>query len=398
MKRREFLSRGAAAATLLLGAPEWLRERVFAMGNPPGIEPAVPGPPGTPYPLVALPGKAPMGQVYDRPPNYETPTPHLIGSRHHPYTDAEYYVVRYREASVPYVDPERFRLVVGGDSVRHKLVLTLDDLRGFPQVDIGAVGNCTGLGRGLLRPLVPGLPWTKGDLSCARWSGASLRAVLHEAGVLPGAIQVAFRAAGRLAAATKPEYWRVYPLATALRPEGLLATRMNGGDMPLWNGFPLRLVMPGAYSPMWVKQLVEIQVRSTPHPMEWSGRAMTPGTIRIMSLMTDPPDGTVVQSGSTVAIRGVAWDSGHGIERVEVSTDDGRSWERATIERSYGKYVWRVWHHRVVARGRGTLRVLTRATGVTGETQPMDVSERILRGGGRKNTAVRTFAGVLVIE
>lgn len=135
-------------------------------------------PNGTPFPLVALPGKAPLGQVYDRPPNYETPTPHLIGKKNYPFTDNEYYYVRYREADVEHISPEEFRLKVGGENAQKTLTLTLQDLQKFPRVEVGAVGECTGEGRGLIKPLVPGLPWTKGDLSCAFWAGASLKAVL----------------------------------------------------------------------------------------------------------------------------------------------------------------------------------------------------------------------------
>lgn len=352
-------------------------------------------PTGTPYPLVALPGKAPLGQVYDRPPNYETPTPHLIGDKNHPFTNNEYYYVRYREADVQAFSKEEFRLKVGGESAKNSLMLSLQDLQKFPRVEIGAVGECTGEGRGLLQPPIPGVPWTKGDLSCARWAGASLKTVLEEAGIKPGAVQVAFKG-GRIISLTKPDYWRAYPLETVNQPEALLAYEMNGEDLPLWNGFPLRLVVPGTYAPPWVKQLREIEIRSTPQPLEWSGRPITPGKLKTYSLITTPPDGTQVPVGSPVMLSGVAWDAGQGIAKVELSQDDGSTWEEAQMERSYGKYVWRVWHYTLRTPARGEFRVLSRATSADGETQPMDVSADILKAGARKNNAARTFAAVLV--
>jgi DMSO/TMAO reductase YedYZ molybdopterin-dependent catalytic subunit len=349
---------------------------------------------GTPYPLVALPGKAPLGQVYDRPPNYETPTTHLIGQKKYPFTDNEYYYVRYREADVEHIPAADFRLKVGGENAQKTLVLTLDDLRKFPRVEIGAVGECTGEGRGLIKPLVPGLPWTKGDLSCAFWAGASLKAVLEEAGIKPGATQVAFRG-GRIISLTKPQYWRAYPFETAMHPDALLAYEMNGEDLPLWNGYPLRLVVPGTYAPPWVKQLREIEIRSTPQPLEWSGRPITAGTLKTYSLIATPPDGSRVPVGKSIELTGIAWDSGKGIAKVEISLDDGATWEEARIEQSYGKYVWRVWHHSVQTAQKGEFRILSRATSADGETQPMDPSEEIIKGGARKNNAVRTFAAVL---
>ncbi len=352
-------------------------------------------PNGTPFPLVALPGKAPLGQVYDRPPNYETPTPHLIGQKNYPFTDNEYYYVRYREADVEHISPENFRLKVGGENAQKTLSLTLEDLKKFPRVEIGAVGECTGEGRGLIRPLVPGLPWMKGDVSCAVWAGASLKAVLEEAGIKPGATQAAFKG-GRLISLTKPDYWRAYPIETVLQPDALLAYEMNGEDLPLWNGYPLRLVVPGTYAPPWVKQLREIEIRSTPQPLEWSGRPITAGALKTYSLIATPPDGTHAPVGEPIELTGVAWDSGKGIAKVEISLDDGATWEEAQMEQSYGKYVWRVWHHTVRASQTGEFRILSRATSVDGETQPMDPSEEVIKAGARKNNAVRTFAAVLI--
>lgn len=386
MDRRRFVMRllGAHAAGLLV--PRWG-----------GAEESPETPTGTPYPLVALPGKAPLGQIYDRPPNYETPTPKLIGTRSYPYTDSEYYYVRWREADVPRIAPYRFRLTVAGDRVRKPLTLSLDDLRRFPQVEIGAVGECAGLGTGLLRPRVSGVPWYKGDLSCAVWGGASLKAVLEAAGIQPGAVAIAFRAAGRTVAVKEPDYWRVYPPEVVLTPDSLLAWEMNGRPLPLWNGYPLRVVVPGSYAPAWVKQVVEIQVRSTPQPLAWSGDRIDTGTLKVYSLIVAPADGTRVPAGQPVTLTGLAWDSGHGITKVEVSIDGGRNWSAGALERSYGKYVWRVWRATVPTSRPGRLEILSRATSVTGESQPLEVPRAVLENGGKKNNAMRTFAALLEV-
>ncbi len=390
MSRRQLLALGASTATAALAARSGLW--------PADAGSTLPAPPvGTPFPLVALPGKAPLGQVYDLPPNYETPTSKLIGERHAPFTDREDYYVRYREADVYRIGPEDYRLRVGGEAASDQVDLTLADLRSLPSVRVGAVGACSGLGRGLLRPLVPGLPWTKGDLSCAEWTGVPLTAVLRAAGALPDAKVVAFRG-GRTIATARGDYWRHWDLKSMLPQGPLLAYELNGEPLPLWNGFPLRVVVPGAYAPGWVKQVVEIDIRRTPHPDDWRGNA--PGTplLKPMSLIVKPTDGTRVRAGDTIPVRGVTWDHGPGIAKVEVSVDDGRSWTRARMQPSVGRHVWRVFDAEVPAGAAGTLRVLSRATAKDGSQQPMDITAKVLADGARKNNAVRTFAAVVEVR
>lgn len=361
MNRREFMAfsfRAGLGAVLVSGfGPLRWGTAVAQPGNPSRKF----NPVGTPYPLVALPGKEPMGQVYDRPPNYETPTPRLLSRKIYPYTDNSAYYVRYREAEVPLITEQAFRLKVYGDRVEKPLTLSMADLRALPKVEIGAVGECNGLGRGLARPLIPGMPWTKGDVSCARWGGVRVSEVLKLAGVRSGVHNVYFRAAGRTVSLTKPDYVRGWPLDTVMSPDAILAYEMNGEAIPLWNGAPLRLVIGGTYAPGWVKQLVEIEVRSKHDPREWSGRPITANKLKVYSLLTEPADGTRLQVDQPVKVTGVAWDDGKGIQKVEVSLDDGKTWAAAELEKSYGKYVWRVWHATITPNKRGMQRVLTRA-------------------------------------
>jgi sulfite dehydrogenase (cytochrome) subunit A len=377
MNRRAIVAAGMAAGGLLLS------RRAASLAE------TAPARPGTPYPLVALPGKAPLGQVYDIPPNYETPTPHLIGTERYPFTDNAYYYVRHREAVPPQIPPDQFRLQIGGDRVAKPQTLTLDDLRRFPTVELGAVGQCGGYADGLFRPLVPGVPWTKGDLSCAVWTGASLQAVLEAAGIRPGAIEVAFTAAGTTIARKKPKYVQTYAPSGVLQPQAMLAYAMNGQDIPIWNGYPLRVVVPGTFAPRWMKQVVSIEVRSAPDPDDWSEGAPGEGTLPTYSLITDPPDGTRAAVGQAVALRGVAWDAGQGIASVETSVDGGASWQVAALEPSYGKYVWRVWHQTVRIGRAGQFPILSRATSVDGATQALDVD-------GQHWNAARPLAAILI--
>ena len=349
---------------------------------------------GTPYPLVALPGKAPMGQVYDRPPNYETPADRLIGQKNYPYTDNAYYYVRYREAVPLDVNPDIYRLKIGGDAADNEITLTYDELKRRVSTTIGAVGMCSGEGRGLHHPMIPGMPWTKGDLSCAEWTGVRLVDLLEEVGVKANALHVSF-GAGRIISLTKPQYWRSYPIESVRQKDVLIATQMNGEDIPFWNGYPARLVVPGTWAPTWTKQVIEIQVRTTPQPMEWSGRKITPNKLAPFSLVVTPTDGTKVPLGRTVELTGIAFDAGVGIATVEYSMDDGKTWKPTTLERSYGQYTWRVWRANVAFETEGTATVITRSTTTDGKVQQMDPTADAMKNSARKELASRTFAAYL---
>jgi sulfite dehydrogenase len=386
VKRRDMLggALGAAAGSLLRP-----RGGIASVPLLPKTADQLPQPTGTPYPLVALPGKAPMGQVYDIPPNYETPTPHLIGTEHYPFTDNAYYYVRYREASPAQIAPDQLRLQVGGEQAEHAIALTLDDLRSLPKVESGAVGQCAGFGDGLFRPVVAGVPWTKGDLSCARWTGASMRSVLEAAGIKPDAKLVTFRPYGTTIARKKGKYVQTYALASMLHPEAMLAYAMNGEDLTLWNGYPLRVIVPGTYAPSWVKQVETIEIRATWDPADWSEGPAGEDRLLTYSLITDPPDGTRVPVGQAVSLRGLAWDAGQGIAKVETSVDGGSSWQPVQIEPPVGPYVWRVWHQTVRVAAKGQFPVLSRATSADGATQALDVD-------GKNWNASRTFASILL--
>ena len=187
------------------------------------------------------------------------------------------------------------------------------------------------------------------------------------------------------ATTTGPDYWRGHGIDEMMRPEPLLAYRMNDGDIPLWNGAPLRLVNPGEYSPEWVKQVVRIEIRTSPIKNLWAGPKVGGfDPIRITSFACTPADGTQLQAGQETELTGVAYDSGIGIAKVEVSLDEGATWETAKMEDAHGKYVWRVWHHRVTPKSKGAKRILTRATDA--------VSGADVKSNGRRINAIAAYA------
>lgn len=390
ISRRSLITGAIATATTLVAfsnrarvtAAEWLLRSAAENDEPAG----------TPYPLVALPTKSPMGQVYELPPNYETPMHKLIGEKNYPFTDNDYYYVRYREAMPPQFDWTDYRLKITGDAIENPTELAMTDLLEFDTKTIAAVGECSGLGRGLIRPLIPGMPWTKGDVSCAQWTGASIRDVVESCGVKDSAKMIHLRSGASTVAPKKGDYIRSYLVEDILTDDAILAWRQNGVALNFWNGYPLRVVVPGTSAPRWVKQIVEIEVSSEPNPHEWSGRDIGPGKLKTCSLITNPPDGTKVNAGETVALKGVAWDAGQGIEKVEVTADGGQTWQEADLEEQVDKYAWRVFNAEVTVESTGVNAFAARATSTDGSTQPWEPEQEVLDNGARNNNASETFS------
>jgi DMSO/TMAO reductase YedYZ molybdopterin-dependent catalytic subunit len=333
--------------------------------------------PGTPWPLAALPGKGMQGRVYDVPPNYEIPTIRLIGNNA-PYTDTAYYYVRSSEAYPAVIAPDAARLEIGGDRATKPTTYTLADLQRFPRREVGVVGQCGGFGGGLLRPLTGGTPWTKGDVSCAVWSGCSLNDVLDEVGIGDGAIEVEFVSASTGLSRKNPHFSGGWDPRQLREADAVLAWQVNGGEIPIWNGAPLRVIMPGYWAPNWVKALAKINILSDtgtpdydPHGGMHGGIALHP-RLSVCSLVATPADGTLVPVGGRLDLRGVAWDDGQGIAKVETSTDDGATWTEAALEPQATPFAWRVWTQTVTIDRAGPFPVLVRATNGAGVVQDLD--------------------------
>jgi sulfite dehydrogenase len=165
---------------------------------------------------------------------------------------------------------------------------------------------------------------------------------------------------------------------------------MNDQDLPLLNGFPLRLVVPGYYGTYWVKHLNEITVVESVFEGFWMKTAyripdnecgcVEPGTtpkatipinrFTVRSFITNLADGSKVSANADTALRGIAFDGGTGIKEVAVSVDGGQSWLTAKLGRDLGNYSFREWELTVkLPRGGHDLKV--RASSNGGSTQPM---------------------------
>lgn len=358
--------------------------------------------------LDALPGKSALIKRSYRPPNYETPVDYFDA----PFTPNDRFFVRYHHASIPEVKASEWRLRVGGDAVRTPLELTLDQLRRtFKAFEIVALCLCSGNRRSLFEPRVPGVQWGSGAMGNALWRGVRLKDVLVWAGIVDGAVEVSLDGADSGIRAKSPDFAKSLPLAKALDENTLIAFEMNGEPLPHWNGFPARLVVPGWTATYWIKHLTAVNVISKPFDGYWMKTAYripkdrfgsdgqfssqesdttVPITEMVVnSLITNLTDGQTAPADKPLEIKGVAWDGGSGIAKVEISTNAGLSWDQAMLDQDYGRFSWRQWRY-VFRPERGTsYRVMARATSRTGTIQPF---EAIPNPSGYHHNAVQQIA------
>src|SRR3954466_12870487 len=192
-------------------------------------------------PLVKYPQKRPMIGLTSRPPQLETPFSIFNDG---PITPNNAFFVRYHLADVPLnIDPDTFTLQIKG-KVDRPLKLSLKEIRKFPAVEIVAVNQCSGNSRGLFNPRVAGGQLGNGAMGNARWRGVPLKTVLDKAGVQQGARQVTFNGMDGPVTDKTPDFVKALDLDHARDGEVMLAYGMNGEDLPVLNGFPLRLGAP----------------------------------------------------------------------------------------------------------------------------------------------------------
>src|SRR5229473_399155 len=281
--------------------------------------------------------------------------------------------------------------VGAGCRVNSPLKLSLSDLKkGFEPTEIVAVNQCSGNGRGFSNPRVAGGQMGNGAMGNARWRGVPLKTVLDKAGVQQGTKQVTFNGMDKPVMETTPDFVKALDVDHPRDGEVMLAYGMNGEDLPVLNGFPLRLVVPGYYGTYWVKHLNEITVIDSVFDGFWMKSAyripdtpcgcVEPGTapkatipinrFTVRSFITNVTDGAKLKRGATT-LKGIAFDGGKGIKEVAVSLDAGNSWTPAKLGKDLGKYSFREWKLPVkFSAGNHELKV--RATNNVGDAQPAE--------------------------
>ncbi|KMO21248.1 oxidase [Methylobacterium indicum] len=398
MPRRAMLAGlGLSGLGLAAALPAW------AAGT---IKLPLPGGPDLRDLTTAFPGKGPMILQRTRPPLLETPFEVFDQGV---FTPNDRFYVRWHWASIPTeVDANAYRLTVRGH-VDRELSLSLDELARLPRFEIAAVNQCSGNSRGLFEPRVPGAQWANGSMGNARWTGVRLKDVLDRAGVKAGAVQVRFSGLDEPVVDEAPDFKKSLDLDHARDGEVMLAYAMNGEQLPLLNGFPLRLVVPGWYSTYWVKMLSDIEVLDKPDDQYWMktayripdvpGANIKPGqtgfkTVPInrmvpRSFVTNLRDGAQATAGSPVAVRGIAFGGDCGVRTVEISADGGATWSLGKLGADEGPYSFRRFEGDLPALAAGTHAIKVRCTNTNGLAQPM---ERVWNGAGFMQNGVETVS------
>ncbi len=340
-------------------------------------------------PLVRYPQKRPLLRLTTRPPQLETP---FAVFDEGPLTPNDAFFVRYHLGSAPpEIDPDTWKITVRGE-VERPFDLDLKTLKtAFTPVEYVAVLECSGNSRGFFEPRVSGGQAGNGLMGCARWKGVPLKAVLEKAGVKATAKQVAFNGAEDPVFPATPDFIKALDLGHAADGEVMLAWEMNGKELPILNGYPVRLIVPGWYGTYWMKHLVDIEVID--HVLEnfWMKTAyripdndcacVEPGKapastvpinkLDVRSFITNVREGARVHAGKPTHLHGIAFDGGSGVRSVEVSADGGKTWRQAKLGPDLGKYAFRPWSATLrLHRGKHALKV--RAVSKDGHSQPAD--------------------------
>ncbi|MPZ82944.1 MAG: molybdopterin-dependent oxidoreductase [Actinophytocola sp.] len=296
-----------------------------------------------------------------------------------------YLLVHY---DIPFIDPASWQLRVGGH-VRSPLVLDLAALRARPAVSRTVTLECAGNGRARLVPRPVSQPWLDEAVGTARWTGTSLAPLLREAGVLDGAVDVAFTGHDHgTERGVEQDYQRALSLPDALSEDVLLAYEMNGAPLPPQHGAPVRLIVPGWYGMAHVKWLREITVSDAPftgfqNAVAYRLRqsADSPGggepvtRIQPRALVIPPgfPDFMTrrrVLDAGQVTLSGRAWSGRAPLTAVSLSTDGGASWTTATLGPATERHAWHSWTATWQAAP-GEYELCARATDAEGD-QPVD--------------------------
>jgi DMSO/TMAO reductase YedYZ molybdopterin-dependent catalytic subunit len=378
LTRRFLLGQAGLAGLAMATTPAWAQTMVDL---------PLPGGPGARAIATNFPQKGAMILQRTRPPLLESPFEVFDQGV---FTPNDRFYVRWHWAVIPTtVDVDKFRLAVRGH-VDRMLSLSLSDIMSLPQVEIAAVNQCSGNSRGFFQPRVAGGEWANGAMGNARWTGVRLKDVLDRASVKAGAVQVRLNGLDQAVVPDAPKFMKSLAIDHARDGEVMIAYAMNGEPLPLLNGFPLRLVVPGWYSTYWVKMLNDIEVLDRPDDNYWTKTAYTipdtphasiypgqPGVKMVpinrmvpRSFITNIKPGDPFQAGRASLARGIAFGGDAGVAQVDFSADAGKSWQAAQLGKDEGKYGFRQWQMQFTPPAKGDYLLMVRCTNGNGVAQP----------------------------
>lgn len=301
--------------------------------------------------------------------NLETPLTALEGT----LTPLPLFFVRNND-TIPAITPADWELHIDG-LVERPYTLTYDELRRLPSVSYVAVLQCCGSGRARFADgerQAEGLQWEDGAVGNAEWVGVPVRLLLDRAGVAEAAVQV------ECIGGDEQRTTRGVEVAK-LREDAILAYAMNGAPLSRLHGGPVRLIVPGWGGINAIKWIVGMRVLDRESDSVYnqqkyimlSADGALEGKVRelvVNSVISNLTPGMKLQPGPQV-IRGFAWSPNGGVERVDISTDGGATWQPARLLADLGPHSWRQFELIWEATS-GSHSIAARATDAGGQSQP----------------------------
>lgn len=326
----------------------------------------------------------------DRPLNIETPA-HLLDDK---ITPADKMYVRNNGNMPESIDINTWKLTIGGESVKSQKTFSLNDLKTkFKNYTFQLTLECGGNGRSGFYPQTAGNQWNEGGISAAEWTGVRLKDVLESIGLKADAVYIGYYGSDVHLSGDpqKATISRGVPIKKALEDETLLAFAMNGEEIPLLHGYPLRLVVGGWPASVSGKWLNKIVVRNKIHDGEkMNGNSyrvpkypMEPGTkiaesdfkiiesMPIKSLITYPKTGAILKPNDTLKIRGHAWAGDLEVKNMEISIDFGATWQKCNLQKPVNRLAWQHWDIAIKFPTKGYFEIWAKATDSKDVAQPM---------------------------
>lgn len=331
-----------------------------------------------------------MVVLNDKPWNIEAKA-HLLDDK---ITPNKFMFIRNNGLIPENVDASSWTITIDGEAARTEKTYTLEELKSkFKHYTYQLTLECGGNGRSEFDPPAKGNQWTIGAVSCAEWTGVRLRDVLEDVGITSKAVYIGYHAADvHLSQDPKKEpISRGAPMPKVLQDETLLAFKMNGEDIPMAHGYPLRLVAGGWPASVSGKWLQRISIRDRVHDgTKMTGTAyrvpcnpVAPGekvkdedmciieSMPVKSLITYPKSGAMIKEGKKLAIRGHAWAGELEVAKMEYSIDFGATWQFCPVESPKNRLAWQHFSAEIDFPKKGYYEIWARATDSRGTSQPM---------------------------